>query len=296
MHVESLDLNLLRVLHALLEERHVTRAAARLGLSQAATSHALARLRVAFGDRLLVRVGREMHFTPEAERLAPVVEHLMSTVRHDLVRPTFDPASSTLNLTVAMPNFLAGRLMPDLIATAGHEAPGVTLGMYDVVRDSPDIFVGGTIDVALLPQRMLTVPAASEYVATIEWHGLAAADNDAVHDDLTLEEFSEMPHLVIDHAVVHATLDELLRGLGLERRRKVRLNTELLATAVLPGTDLVYIGSRQRAIDSQLRSFRLPVDLPGVDYCMAWPERYTEDPARQWLRAHVRRLARHLNT
>src|SRR3954471_5520200 len=94
-NLASVDLNLLVVLRALLTERHVTRAASRVGLSQSATSHALSRLRELYGDPLLVRSGRQLSLTPRAQRLLPTLERGLSDLKVAIDgEPEFAPASA----------------------------------------------------------------------------------------------------------------------------------------------------------------------------------------------------------
>ncbi|MEZ4251049.1 MAG: LysR family transcriptional regulator [Polyangiales bacterium] len=128
-HLASLDLNLLVALDALLQEGSVTRAARRLGLSQPATSHALARLRELFGDPLLVRVGRGLAPTPRAEALRAPLERVLADVRRLLrERPAFDPATSRRRFVLLCPDLLAP-LLPELLTVLEHDAPGVDLAV-----------------------------------------------------------------------------------------------------------------------------------------------------------------------
>src|SRR5690242_4544639 len=93
--LSAIDMNLLVVLEALLSERHVTRAAARVGLSQSATSHALTRLRDLYGDPLLARSGSKMSLTPRAHALLPVVTRALADLHATITgEPAFDPRSS----------------------------------------------------------------------------------------------------------------------------------------------------------------------------------------------------------
>src|SRR5690349_6823765 len=112
----AVDLNLLVVLRALLTERHVTRAAARVGLSQSATSHALSRLRELYGDPLLVRRGRLLSLTPRAERLLPTLERGLSDLQTALDgEPQFDPATARRAFTLGMADYAQAVLLGPLL-------------------------------------------------------------------------------------------------------------------------------------------------------------------------------------
>src|SRR5688572_13050133 len=104
--LSAIDLNLLVVLRALLTERHVTRAAARVGLSQSATSHALSRLRELYADPLLVRSGRSLELTPRARRLLPTLERGLSDLKAAIdAEPGFEPASARRSFTLGMADY-----------------------------------------------------------------------------------------------------------------------------------------------------------------------------------------------
>src|SRR5262245_28503449 len=107
VHVGELDLNLLVALRALLAEKHVTRAAARVRLTQPAMSHALARLRTVLGDPLLVRTSSGMQLTPRAEALVAPLERALGEVSKLLAPPEqFDPARSTRTFRVATTDYV----------------------------------------------------------------------------------------------------------------------------------------------------------------------------------------------
>src|SRR5687768_17034793 len=124
----SLDLNLLTVLEALLLERHVTRAAARVHMSQPAVSRALSRLREIFDDPLLVRVGQRMLPTAKAEQLLPSLHRVLREVR-DLVSPSgaFEPARATGVVRLAAPDIIAFMLGPLLLRRLKRDAPNLDL-------------------------------------------------------------------------------------------------------------------------------------------------------------------------
>src|SRR5687767_7148340 len=121
--ISAIDLNLLVVLEALLLERHVTRAARRVHMSQPAVSRALARLRRLFEDELLVRVGQHMRPTPRGEVLLPGVQQVLAGVR-ELVSPsTFEPARARGVVRIAAPDIVTYMLVPPLLRRLQEEAP-----------------------------------------------------------------------------------------------------------------------------------------------------------------------------
>jgi DNA-binding transcriptional LysR family regulator len=127
MNLNSLDLNLLVALDALLREASVSRAAMRIGLSQPAASHALQRLRDLIGDPLLVRSGARMELTPRAQALRSPLAHALDQVRGLFIPDDFDAARSERHFRLMMPDLAVELLMPPLMAKVTKLAPNVTI-------------------------------------------------------------------------------------------------------------------------------------------------------------------------
>src|SRR5476649_1402533 len=138
MNWGAFDLNLLIVFDAVMQERSVTRAGNRIGLSQPAMSHALNRLRHMLKDDLFVRTPEGMVPTPRAEILAQPLRNALSEMQLALEPAAFDPASSDRRFTLAVDNYTAVVLVPPLFAAASAAAPAVRL----------DLRPRGTLDIA----------------------------------------------------------------------------------------------------------------------------------------------------
>lgn len=134
--MSTMDLNLLRVFDALLEEQSVTRAGSRLGLTQSAVSHALTRLRHAFGDPLFVRAPSGMQPTPRALEVGPGVHAALAQLQTAMQPSAFDPATAERRFTLAAGAYGCAILLPELVARLAEVAPGVELS---VVQPGPDI-------------------------------------------------------------------------------------------------------------------------------------------------------------
>src|SRR3984957_4727212 len=123
----EIDLNLLRVFDTLYEERNVTRAAARLFLTQSAVSHALARLRDVLGDPLFVRIPSGLQPTERAHQLAPRLQVALAEIRSVVAAPIFDPAKTIRSFTISAGSPFCMLFVPRLIALARKSAPSITL-------------------------------------------------------------------------------------------------------------------------------------------------------------------------
>src|SRR5918998_5729417 len=221
MDLDRLDLNLLPVFEALMAERHVTRAAARLGLTQSATSNALGRLRAAFEDDLFQRTPAGMEPTALARELAGPVGSALDAVRSAVAlnRP-FDPARAEEVFTLGMSDYAEFVLAPPLVAALRARAPGVSVVVRHVDRE----VVTGLLDedrahlaIGHLPEpppRMTrTVLLRDELVV------LMRPDHPAAEDGLDLEAFLAWPHLLVSAvASREGAVDQGLASLGRSRR------------------------------------------------------------------------------
>ncbi len=151
MDIKSIDLNLILVFDALIRLRSVTRAADAVGLSQPATSGALARLRLQFGDQLFVRTGQEMKPTPLALELADPVRTVVETVNAKILRlSTFDPATSERSFTIVTPDIGEMTFIPRIAEQCALRAPGIGLRSRSIPRENAAAALeSGQVDLAL---------------------------------------------------------------------------------------------------------------------------------------------------
>ena len=299
MHARSLagvDLNLLLVLDALITERHVTRAAARVGLSQSATSHALARLRDLLGDPILVRGPQNaLVATARAEALAPALRRALDGFV-DVLRgaPTFDPASARRSFRIATGDYTELVLLPRLVAQLRELAPGVDVWIVPLPEEPAAALAAGEIDVAI------GVWAGSIWPAGIYQRALFDEDfrcvlregHPATKHKLTLVRYCELDHLLVaPRGAPGSRVDDVLAALGRTRRVLVRVPHFLIAPHVIATSDLcVTIASRLAyayADPLGLAVVPTPFDIAGFTVSMAWHERAHADPGHRWMREQL---------
>src|SRR4051812_7272772 len=158
----ALDLNLVVTLDALLHEKHVTRAATRLGITQSAASHALGRLRDMLGDPLLVRGPTgTMIATARAERLAPEIRAALGQLANALREPEFDPKTAQRTFHFGSADYGELVLLPKLVARLARDAPNIDLWVHTFPGDGDDELVRGELDLVLCPPRGALRPAGS---------------------------------------------------------------------------------------------------------------------------------------
>ena len=289
MNLNSLDLNLLVALDALLREASVSRAAMRLHLSQPATSHALQRLRDLIGDPLLVRNGARMELTPRAQALRGPLVQALDQVRALFVSDDFDAARSERHFRLMMPDLAVELLMPPLMEKVTQIAPNVTI---DVVPwRGPAIFTpdfARTIDLVIsigdafkgFHRQLLYTD--SDALAVRRGHPLGAK---LKKRDI----FLAARHVaVVIRGQSEDLIDTWLRTKGIERRIALIVSGYIEALHVTARTDLIAFVPRRliSALSKQLSLLTVtpPLD-PGIDeQFMFYPTRAQMDPGSVWLR------------
>jgi DNA-binding transcriptional LysR family regulator len=291
--LSAIDLNLLVVLRALLTERHVTRASRALGMSQSATSHALARLRELFGDPLLVRSGRTLSLTPRAESLLPRLElglgELSGALRGEA---EFEPKTARRRFVVGMADYEQTVLLPALLSRLEREAPGVDLEIVNSATAAGQI-EEGRVDLATLPashSNLLSQPLIKERFACLLRKG-----HPALRKKLTLERYIELRHVVVAPSGSPGSLvDSELARLGHTRRIAVRVPNFLVAPIIVSESRFINTAPERLA----LRAARVyPVEVVPSPFKMAfemhlaWHARLSQDAAHTWLRRVISEVA-----
>lgn len=228
MDLRQVDLNLLVALEALLEEKNVTRAAHRLGMSQPAASRALARLRSVFSDALLVDGPGGYVLSGRAEELRPVLRRILTNVSEMLEANAFVPATATGRVRLLMPDLQAVSLAPHLLVILAREAPSLDLDIVAPGANATELLENGGADamVALIDDAPPGIQRRGLYDETLVT--LLRANHPALTEPLTLDRFLALDHIVVSvTGVGPVPVDEVLARMG--RMRRVRLRVpELL--------------------------------------------------------------------
>ncbi|WP_300681586.1 LysR family transcriptional regulator [Nocardioides sp.] len=287
----SVNLNLLVPLLALLEERSVTRAAARVGLSQPAMSHALARMRRLFGDDLLVREGAETKLTPRAlDLIAPLRAVLIQTA--GVVNfPDFDPAKDRRVITVGMMTataFVVGAPLGRLIA---ERAPNAIFKIRTFTMPTEPEFTEEGVDVVLLSEAFSS-PYPRERLYDDRWMLVASPETDPAATPMEL--VTRERHIVFDaerRVLPYTVLDQL--GVGYEIGQLVSDNLLVPHLVARSGGVAFQRGTVAAAMKSvvDLRIEEVPFALPGVGIDMVWNPRLSDHFFIEWLRALLMEVA-----
>jgi len=299
MNLAGVDLNLLVALDALLAERNVTRAAARLGLSQPGMSSALGRLRKLLDDPLLVREGTFLVRTARGDALVQPVRDALALIQRALEdRVGFDPAHDEATLRVSCSDYSVLMLIGPLVRRLAAEAPGVTIHVQPRTPHVARALRDGETDLVIEPVEVLggvTVPSRKLFVD--RWLCCVWEGNSQVGDALTLETYLRLGHVVYSMGAGKpvSMVDEHITRLDLPRRIEFSVESFLLAPYLLQGTDLVTL-VLERAVPllqrtAPIRLLEPPVELPSITQSMWWSPARTTDPMHSWVRSRISDVA-----
>ncbi|MEJ5056951.1 MULTISPECIES: LysR substrate-binding domain-containing protein [unclassified Pseudomonas] len=285
------DLNLLPVFIALMEERSVTRAAARLGITQPALSNALNRLRDTLKDPLFIRERYGIKPTQFAEEIAPVINETLARLDEVIIgRQHFDPATSTRQFNIAPNSYVEIVFIPTIVARLREQAPGIKVSLTPFGNDLAETgVISGTTDMVL---GRIVDPPDNLVVQHLMDDGLACvvrADHPEVGDSLSREQYERLRHVnVLPPGRLRVGLFQALERQGLRRELAISVTHFLAVPEIIAVTDYCATMPRhicnQIAKDPRLKVVQSPVDLGTFPVEIAWHVRYRNDPAHQWFR------------
>jgi DNA-binding transcriptional LysR family regulator len=306
MNISGIDLNLLIAFESLLDERHVGRAASRIGLSQPALSNAIARLRVRLDDPLFVRTSQGMLPTPRAEQLSGPIRSALSLLRQTLEAPrSFDPNLSAQRFRIAVSDDVELRLAPifsNAVRSTSLQLQTRRLDGLFVIPESE--LRKGTLDLAIgyFPDARTLAPTfVMETLSEERNVVIARRGHPAFRKKLTLERLLKLDHAaVIYRNEPWGLIDNELATRGLRRKLRLALPHTLSVLHAVASSDLV--ACIQESAASRygpalgLVSHTEPIGLPPFVLRMVWHRQRSGDPAQLWLRDLLEREIRRPGT
>jgi DNA-binding transcriptional LysR family regulator len=295
MNIRTKDLNLLSILLVVGEELNLTKASERLGLSQPALSHALARLREQFGDPLFVRCQRGFIATRRLEELLPQIRALLDQA--ELLyggSETLDLARIERKVVIASTAYFEARAISALMRMAQDVAPGLRFETRSLSGGFPKAELeSGDFDVAIAAY-FADLPAGFRQRTIFSDHfvSVCAKDNPYLSSGKRLRDYLNVRHLQIEVPPgVFAPVDQFLQSKKKQRNIAVRVGNFLTPAQILSGTDYLLtcpfsLASRY-AEAYPLAIADLPLSLPAIDTLMVWHEKNQHDPFHAWLRAAI---------
>lgn len=293
MSISKLDLRLLVAFLVLMEERNVTQAAARLELSQPATSAILARLRDLFHDPLMLRTPRGMIPTARAEALVPAVKKALAELEQ-LVSPPldFDPSTATIVLSLAAVDYVQAVVLPPLLTYFEQIAPLMRIALKPIeVNRLAQQLERGELDIALMPQENAPASLQSEVLIHETFVCVVSREHSAVQGKLSLDRYCELDHVLVaprgnDFVGI---VDRVLAEQGRSRTVSVSIPNFLMVPELIERSQrIATIPSRlaQRYQD-RWQILNPPIELPGFTIALVWHPRTETDIAQIWFRQAI---------
>jgi len=316
-----LDLNLLKVFDAVMEERSVLRASHKLALSQSAVSHSLARLREMLEDDLFVRTASGMQPTARAQAMAAQVRGALSALEAAVELPVFDPVTSTKQFTLAANDFTTMVLASPLLKILGQEAPSIDLRIKPVTRiDLAEQIDLGRIDVAI--GVFSDPPSRFRSALLFDYDDVLIIGRKRKLGRLDKPQLAKLPLIVVSFGgEQEGAVDGFISERGLARRSEmydraalertlaesdrppriaVSLPHFLALPALLEGSDFAAIVPRPLANNLErtypITTYELPYDTTPLDVRLLWHTRNENEPSHKWLHEILRRSADYLRT
>ncbi|MBP7142996.1 MAG: LysR family transcriptional regulator [Opitutaceae bacterium] len=277
----------------LLEEGSVARAARRLRLSPSAMSRALARLRSAMGDPLLVRAGRGLVPTPRAAELRDRVGHLVQE-SESIFRPVgkLEVQRLTRTFTLRTSEGFVENFGPRLVARIGVEAQGVQLRFIQKPDKDSALLREGLVDLETGVVEQATSPELRvQQLFRDRYIGVLKQRHPLIRGGITAERYAACRHIDVSRDPNKDPINDALAVLGLKRRVVVSLIGGFsTAIALARNSDLIATVPERHTgnLRTGMHSFRLPVVVPEFVVSMLWHPRLDADPAHRWLREIVR--------
>lgn len=293
--IRSLDVGMLRTFDALMRERSVSRAAARLFLSQPAVSASLGRLRDTFGDPLFTRTSHGVVPTARAQALAPQVERVLADIAALLeADQPFDAATSQRIFRIAGSDHASGRVLPALTRTLAACGSGIRI-VWEPPGTAPlsERLGKGDLDLAVVAR--LKRPRDMEVLPLYEDHYVYAlrAGHPRAGEPLTLDLFCAIPQVFLGYgsSVLDDTIDELLAATGRQRRAQIAVTSFAQVIDQLQHSDHAAVLGRRVALAhaDRLHIQPLPFASPTYESLVCWDARAASDAGIQWLKVEVQK-------
>ena len=289
----SLDGRMLQVFLAVVEERSVTRAAQRLGVTQSAVSHMIERLRELCGDPLFVKSGRGITPTARAEALAEPARVLLEEMGRFLAGPALEPANLKTVFSVAANDLQRDLLLPPLLSRLRARAPGLTLRVLPSGVPSADWLREGQCQLILSPRP----PDAADVLQKrlFEDRYRVFYDPACRAAPRGLEEYLQAEHVTVAYEAGRPLeLDRWLAQTGVQRRFAAYVPGFAGVAPFVRGTArLATVPSLLRAdLMRGLESCEVPVATPRLPMYMIWHLRHRHDPLHVWVRSELEAVAR----
>jgi DNA-binding transcriptional LysR family regulator len=293
MDSKPLDLNLLVTLETLLVEQNVTKAAARLHLSQPAVSAQLNRLRHEFDDPLLIPAQRGMTPTAKAMELLDPLRRALDQVRATVAtHRNFDPAKAELTFAIACTDYLQAAVVRPLVVELRKRAPGVRVALHNL--DVPQLevqMVRGDVDLALMTPQVAPPSLRTRHLFDERYVLIGRRNHPRLRDGITVAEFAQLEHVIVslNGGGFVTPVDNALAALGHRRNAVLSAASFLFVPEIVSHSDFVALVPERLVRDraDQLKLMDCPFPVEGFAVGMVWHERSHGHSGQRWIREAI---------
>jgi DNA-binding transcriptional LysR family regulator len=290
MNLRSIDLNLLVVFDAVFQEKNITKAGSKIGLTQSSVSNALARLRGHLGDELFVRAAEGMRPTPRAVELAEPIRSTLFSLQNILDPKLFNPATESRVFKIAAVDYFSVIVAPSLAKYLTQNAPGVDVRIVSGANGASVLLDNGEVDFAVVPLANFADRFGSQLLISDTWVCMARKDHAFAGKIPDVKQFADAQHLGLSlSGDPHNFIDVELAKLGHFRRVAMTVDTAAVIPAIVEESDLVVTAPRriiQRYASANSFIFDCPVPVPNksIHLDLAWHKRLSVHPSQKWFK------------
>lgn len=298
--LRQVDGTLLLAFDTLMQERHVSRAAVRLGVTQSALSGMLTRLRKLFRDELFIRNAKGMQPTPVAIELLSSVQNVLNTLRSMVIDPTDFSPEAGYTFVIGMSDYSSCVVLPPMFRTFRRNFPNITLHAETVsAQAAPTLLDEGKIDLMVGPFVAAADRFKHSHLLSDGFVAMMATSHPAAGKKLDLKLFSSLPHMLVAPDGLlngwRGLVDESLEKRGFRRDVRLTISQFMVGFLVLQETDMIFsLPSRIAKMATRHFDFELkapPVQSPKFSVSQIWHIRNDLLPSNVWLRSQIAAVA-----
>ena len=295
MNIKNFDLNLLVVFKTLYEERNVTKASKKIGITQPAMSNALNRLRYLVKDELFIRGPKGMRPTPRANELSSPIQTALNNLELSLSSINFDPQTTKKLYKISISDDVAPLILPNLINFLEKESPNSSLRIRsEQGSEALKLLDSNDIDFAIGRFEMVSTRFESVDLYTEKYVCMMNSDHPlAKEEKLSIEQYLSSKHLRVAPAGTPvAPIDRSLSQLNLEREIFARIDLVTMAPLILKNSDLILTlpskTAQRMAKNYNFSIAELPIGLEQRQTKLLWHRELTNHPAYDWIKNQIR--------
>ena len=295
MNIKNFDLNLLVIFKTLYEERNVTKASKKIGITQPAMSNALNRLRYLVKDELFIRGPKGMRPTPRANELSSPIQTALNNLELSLSSINFDPKTTKKLYRISISDDVAPLILPNLINFLEKESPDSSLRIRsEQGSEAIKLLDSNDIDFAIGRFEMVSTRFESIDLYTEKYVCMMNSDHPLAKDKkLSIEQYLSSKHLRVAPAGTPiAPIDRSLSQLNLEREILARIDLVTMAPLILKKSDLILTlpskTAQRMAKNYNFSIAELPIGLEQRQTKLLWHKELTNHPAYDWIKSQLR--------